>query len=326
MPISNFPNGISSYGMPIYGNGIPFTIGAAGKGKIFFVDPTNGNDGNTGLEPDKALASLDRANTLVTTNNQDVVVLSANASHAVPTGGLNVTKNRVHFIGSAGSGGHFGQRARVTAAATVTSIGAIVNTGVGNSFTNMKISSASTVAASLHAFAEGGEFTVFRNCWFDKETDLDETAASDVAMNGDSPMFYDCTFGSTARITATAIIRPQVLLTGGLISGKKCRDAYFENCIFWRKSGGTASVFVYGANATDVERMLLMKDCTFLNNALSASLPAHAVGFGAAQTEGSVILKSCTSVDCTILAEAAVGIFVDGAVPTFATTGVSVAS
>ena len=70
--------------------------------------------------------------------------------------------------------------------------------------------------------------------------------------------------------------------------------------------------------------MLLMKNRTFLNNALGAGTPAHAVGFGAAQTQGSVLLQDCASADCTVMAEAAVGIFVTGAVPTFATTGVSV--
>jgi hypothetical protein len=59
---------------------------------------------------------------------------------------------------------------------------------------------------------------------------------------------------------------------------------------------------------------------------LGAATPAHAVGFGSAQTEGCVILKNCTSVDHTVMAQAAVGVYVDGAVPTFATTGVSKAS
>ena len=72
--------------------------------------------------------------------------------------------------------------------------------------------------------------------------------------------------------------------------------------------------------------LLLIKNSIFLNNALSASTPAHAVGFGAAQTEGSVILKNCTSVDHVVMAQAAVGIYVDGAVPEFATSGVSVAA
>ena len=55
-----------------------------------------------------------------------------------------------------------------------------------------------------------------------------------------------------------------------------------------------------------------MKDCLFINNILSAATPAHAVGFGAAQTQGSVILKNCTSVDHTVMKQASRTIYVDG--------------
>jgi hypothetical protein len=72
--------------------------------------------------------------------------------------------------------------------------------------------------------------------------------------------------------------------------------------------------------------MLLAKNCTFVNSTLAAADPAHAVGFAAAQTEGVVLLQDCASVNCTVMAEAAVGIYVAGAVPTFATTGVAVAA
>ena len=34
---------------------------------------------------------------------------------------------------------------------------------------------------------------------------------------------------------------------------------------------------VYGANATDVERMFLMKNCTFFNNPLAAGTPSQIV-------------------------------------------------
>jgi hypothetical protein len=110
------------------------------------------------------------------------------------------------------------------------------------------------------------------------------------------------------------------------LAGKKCRDNIIDNCVFLTKAGGTEHVDIYGANATDVERLFYVKDTLFYNNLLAAADPAHAVGFGAAQTEGSVILKNCTSVSHTVMAQASVGIFVDGAVPKFATTGVSVAS
>jgi len=144
--------------------------------------------------------------------------------------------------------------------------------------------------------------------------------------NGDSAMFYNCTFGSLANIIADNKIRPNVLLSRETITGKVCRDSYFENCLFFSKAGGTEHVAVYGSGATDVERMLMLNGCTFINNPLSAATPAHAVGFGAAQTEGAVFLKNCSSVDHTVMAQAAVGVYVDGAVPGFATSGVSVLS
>jgi len=85
-------------------------------------------------------------------------------------------------------------------------------------------------------------------------------------------------------------------------------------------------MLIYGAKETDVERLLLCKNCTFINSTPAAADPAHAVGFGAAQTEGVVLLQDCASTRCTVMAQASVGIGVAGAVPTFATTGVSVFS
>ncbi len=105
-----------------------------------------------------------------------------------------------------------------------------------------------------------------------------------------------------------------------------CRDNVIDNCLFLVKAAGVEAVRIYGANATDIERMLLIKNSTFLSNTLGAATPAHAVGFGAAQTDGTVLLQDCVSVDHTVMVEAAVGIYVSGAVPTFATAGVSVAS
>ncbi len=114
------------------------------------------------------------------------------------------------------------------------------------------------------------------------------------------------------------------MLLTATIAGAKCRDNYIQDCIFLSKAEGTGHVDIYGANATDVERMFYVKNCLFYNNPLSAATPAHAVGFGAAQTEGCVILKDCTSVDHTVMKQAIMNIYVDGAVPTHNTTGVAV--
>lgn len=329
MSLTNFPNGISSYGIPVLGGGgvLPLTMGAAGLGTVYFVDATNGSDGNHGKSPDKALKTVTKALTLVTTNNHDVIALSANAAHSI-TAMLDVSKNRVHFVGLDGRGGYgMGARARLTMAVTTAAadIAVMKNTGVGNTFTNIKFDSSNTKDESLYAVAEGGEYAIYKSCEFYKSTDLNETAAAEVLNNGDSAQWINCVFGSSANIIADDKIRPNMLLTATL-SGKKCRDNIIDSCIFLSKAGGTEAVRIYGANATDVERMFYVKDSLFFNNPLSAATPAHAVGFGAAQTEGVVILKNCTSVDNTVMAQASMNIYVDGAVPTFATTGVSKAA
>jgi len=305
---------------------IQAALNLTGPGDIWYVDYRNGNDSNGGQSWRDAFKTYGKAISSATDNNNDIILIDGDST-VVEAAMVSITKNRLHTIGINGMLGHYGQGVKISCALSTgaTNIATVQNTGVRNTFMGIKFMNSNTVNEGLYAFAEGGEFTRFFNCEFYKETDLDETAAADLLHNGDSAMFYDCSFGSTANIVADNKIRPNVKVTATL-AGKKCRDSYFENCLFLSKAGGTEFVNVYGANATDVERMLLMKDCTFINNILSAATPAHAVGFGAAQTEGVVILKNCTSVDHTVMAQAAVGIYVDGAVPTFATTGVSVAA
>ena len=313
-------------GLNIARSQVASLIGGLGPGTIYYVDYRNGSDSYDGLSWGRALRTYGKAISMVTSNNNDVILIDGDST-VVETAMVSITKNRVHTIGMNGALGHYGQGAKISIGVTTaaTDIACIQNTGVRNTFTGIKVISDNEVAEGLYAFAEGGEFSRFFNCEFYKSTDLDETAAAEFLHNGDSAMFYNCTFGSTANIIASAKIRANVLLTATL-SGKKCRDSYFENCLFLSKAGGSQHVKVYGANATDVERMLIFKDCTFFNNILSAGTPSHAVGFGSAQTEGAVLLKNCTSVDHTVMAQAAVGIYVDGAVPTFATTGVSKAA
>jgi len=322
MALTNFPNGLSSFGIPVIGSGIP-----ASAGTYYFVDYTNGSDGNRGTSTDRPFKTISKAYEEATSGADDVIVLMGSATHVL-TEMLDVTKSRVHFVGMDGTFGRmYGQNAKVSLTATTgaTNIATMQNTGVRNSFTNIKFMNSSTVTEGIYCVAEGGEYTVYTNCEIYKDTDLDETAAAEMLHNGDSVQMLGCTIGSLANIVADNVIRPCVKVTATL-SGKKFRDGVFIDCMFWRKAGGTEAVMIYGANATDVERLLLAKNCTFINNILSAATPAHAVGFGAAQTQGTVLLQDCASVDCTVMAQAAVGVYVSGAVPTFATTGVSVAS
>ena len=318
-------------GLGAAANGVPLTTG-----NLYFVIPTSDSnyvefyDKYQKTYKDGTLAvhsTIASAYSAVTSNRHDVIFLSANAAHA-QTAMLDISKNRVHFVGLGLRGGAMGlgARARVTMGVTTDTddIAILKNTGVGNTFRNIKFDSSNSLAQSLYAVAEGGEYSIYENCEFYKSTHLNSSAAAEVLNNGDSAQWIRCTFGSTVNIVADNYIRANMLLTRETITGKVCRDNVIDDCLFLVKAGGTEAVRIYGANATDVERMLLIKNSVFLANILGAATPAHAIGFGAAQTEGTVLLKNCTSVDHTVMKEASRSIYVDGAVPTHNTSGVSV--
>src|SRR3990167_5279638 len=272
--------------------------------------------------------SLANVVTALTSNRNDVVLLNAHNGHT-PLSMVSLTKNRTHWIGmgmrSGGMG--FGARARITMGDSATSgdIALFQNTGVGNTFDNIKFDSSSTVAASIWGFAEGGEYSIFRNCEFYKSTDLDVTLSAELLLNGDSAQFFNCTFGSNVNAISGAIIHPCVELKREVITGKVARDCYFENCLFWRKAGNTTNAFVDATGTTDVERMLMFKNCEFFNTELASAIPAEAVtSSGGKQTEGLIALKNCSCWNVTLLKEASVGIWVDGAVPTHNKSGVAV--
>lgn len=317
---TRFPNGIEGIGSK------PETFG-----REIWCDYDNGNDGNDGLSKSRPVKTIAQAYSIARTNRHDVIYLSGNSEHPV-TSMLSIAKNRVHFVGLNVRDGALGMGARtrikmgVTTAAT--DLAVMQNTGVGNTFTNIKFDSENTVAESLYSVVEAGEYSIYRGCEFYKSSDLDVTGAAELAHNGDSAQFINCYIGSTANATTGAIIRPNVIVTGGIVSGKKLRDSIFKNCTFAKKAGHVDNNFVYGANATDVERMLQFENCKFINNPLSAATPAVAVEFGAAQTEGAVLIdQNCSAVDVTVVGATGQNIFVvsqDGS--TYATAGLAVAA
>lgn len=324
MPLTNFPNGLSSFGIPVMGGGgIPATTG-----KVFFVDYTNGSDGNNGLTPAKAFKTVAKAYNSCVSNRDDVIALIGSASHVV-TEMLTVSKNRVHFIGVDGLGHRlYGQNAKISMGVTTaaTDLGVLKNTGIRNSFTNIKFTSVNTVAESLYCVLEGGEYAVYQNCEFYKGTDLDQTAAAEVVCNGDSAQFIDCTFGSLADAQTGTTIRPSVLVTKGVAgAGLVSRDVWFRNCRFWKSAGHVNGRHVYGANADDVERIMCFENCIFVNAKLAAAVPAQCVAFGNAQTAGQVLIANCTSINNTKLSTTT-GVLIAGPVPTYATSGIAVQS
>ena len=72
MGFTNFPFGVTSFGIPMVGSGeIPATL----LGKYFFVDSVTGISSNDGLSPTTALATVDQAVNKCTASKGDVIVV-----------------------------------------------------------------------------------------------------------------------------------------------------------------------------------------------------------------------------------------------------------
>lgn len=296
-------------------------------GDAYFVDYRNGVDTNVGNRRDKSFKTLSAAINAVTTNNNDVIFIDGDST-VVETSMVTLSKSRVHIVGINGMPGMLGQGAKVSLTATsgATNIATFLNTGVRNTISNIKFMNSSTVAEGLYCVAEAGEFTRYNNVEFYKDTDLDVTGAAELLMNGDSSQFYNCVFGSTVNAISGAVIRPCVLLSRETITGKVARDFVFQSCWFLRKCGNTANRFIFGANATDVERMGMFNECLFWNAKLASAVPAQNISFSATQTQGEVLLWNCAAQNTATAMSSTTGVFVLGSTPdaTGAAAGISI--
>jgi hypothetical protein len=289
--------------MPMIGGAPPVTFGNTaydGAGKKYYVNPTTGSDGNKGTSMAKPLATIPIAYGKCTSNNHDMIVLSATSGHA-QTAEITVAKNRVHFFGMDAVGRYLGQRSRVTMGVTTTAgtIAIVQNTGVGVTFQNIKFDSADTLATSLYAFADGGEFTRIIGCEFVKSTDLDQVTSGVFLCNGDSAHYSHCNFGET--INTVSVNRPAMKMNRTTIAGKVARSVMIEDCNFLIKTSSTDSALIHGTGATDVERFLILKNCIFFNSVLSSADPDQAIEFDAALTQGRVLVMGGGEIGCTAL-------------------------
>lgn len=303
-------------------DGIPMVGGfPTGLTNVFFVDFTTGNDGvNTKANSlSRPFKTIDKALDVVTTNKNEGIALIGNATHTL-TEMLSVSKNRTHMFGYDPGGRTWGQNAKVSLGVTTaaTDIGTIQNTGIRNSFSNMKVLNSNTVAEGLFSFVEAGEFTVLQGCEIFKETDLDVAGAAELVMNGDTAMVRSCTIGSDANVVTANGARPNVLLTREIVTGKVSRDSVFVDCIFPHNGTDTDNRMVHATGATDVERLLLFKDCLFFNNVLSSGAPAQAISSDAALTQGRIVVMGGGETGCTALSTTT-GVF--SMAPTYAAGG-----
>jgi hypothetical protein len=310
MTLTNFPDGVTSFGFPVLGGGgIPSMFG-----NVYFVDARNGNDGNVGTSKDEAFASLTKAYNTATSNNNDVIVIDGDSTLNEATM-ITWSKNRIHVVGL-GGGYLTGQRTKIqlSTAGNLLAVAATINvTGTGNSFHNLKIMNSGTHASSLTALIDAGEANWYNNCSFMKFTDLDQTAVSDVEARGDSTAWTNCEFGFDTLVQSVA--RPTLHIKAS--GSTRMKHNRFIDCNFSCASSSADKAFILIATTSSLAFESTFKGCMF-NAAVISSLSAitldNAVDSVSGLVEGNLLFTDCATSTTNFCATVTDGIKTYGAV------------
>ena len=343
MGLTNFPFGITSFGVPVLGGigGLPFT------GNWWFVNPKSGLDGNAGTSPSQALQSLYQALNKATANNNDVIVLIGDGSTAATArlskaaaqainpaatvGTLIWNKAATHLLGITAPT-QIAQRARL---APPTGTYTQATFGSGN-FVTVSAQGCMFANVSLfHGFSTGGTNQI---CWTDTGgrnayINMDFGGMGDAASAADTgsrsfklggagigeTTFEHCNFGldTVSRGVANSTFE----FTGGTPRN------IFKDCSFIMDASAATVTHLLGTGNACVDREQWFKECAFLNAIGSTATTINAVGnFTTGAPGGYVLFQRCTSVGATkwgttnFLAAA----YVDGGPPTAGTSGLGV--
>lgn len=158
MGLTNFPNGISSFGVPV------LPTQAVTTGTVYFVDSNTGSNGNKGTSTTRPFAGIDYAVGRCTANKGDIIYVMPNHYEAIITAGaIDADVAGISIIGL-GAGDNMPQIDYTNTAGSFV-IGAN-NVTVENINFHANVS-AVVVGVDVDA---GIDYATVRNCRFDVET------------------------------------------------------------------------------------------------------------------------------------------------------------
>jgi len=200
MPFTNFPNGLTSFGIPLFG-GVNVAIPNL-NGTCFFVDAINGSDGNDGSTPQSAFKTIGRAVSIAASGTGTTIFIFPGTYNE----NVVVSKNNLAFIAAypftAGMGGNTKPLINPT-----TGIALTLNQATGLYFYGLKFA---TTAATTTAVTTDSTGTVFDSCHFSATgAGVTFTSAVSASFKGDGTVFSNCWFnGNTNGIKCTNFASP----------------------------------------------------------------------------------------------------------------------
>ena len=292
--MSGFPMNLSSLGALSLANaqaiqGYVQSMGYGMTGTVYYLDPVNGNDTNPGTSPSQAVASLAQGYALLTSGNNDVLVLVSNgatSSTARLTAGFTWAKSAAHLIGVS-SGVNISNRSRIAPTTSATAFANLFTvSGSGCLFSNIEWfhGFGTGVAAEIALTVSGGR-NMFYNCHvggMGDTTGATDTGSRCVLITGTGEnQFVNCVIGldTIARTVANA----NVEFAGGTPRNE------FRNCQFIMYATVNTALVGITSAAAAMDRFQLFDRCTVINSIKSGSGTAIAGAFTLAAASGGLI-------------------------------------
>jgi hypothetical protein len=298
------------FGMPLFGiSGVPFPAG----GNYFWVDGTNGSDGNTG-GPQDPLKTLTQAQNKCLAGNNDVVFFYGTFS---PSATFVWSKNNTHLIGL--SPDPITNNALISVASTAATSGAfsplVSVTASGCLFQNISALSGINQAATQVCWAESGGNNCYYFCNFNQVGNATAGAqagnrALTIASVGCT--FTSCAIGGDSIVRATGTNFTAEFLAGG-------GSTIFRNCVFAMWSSNAANLHINASAATTIAGYVWLNGCLLVNDVNKAGGTNNTVAMISPTTSTGVIVLDPGT---TVVGASAV-VSTGGAVWTGGTTAVA---
>lgn len=305
MGYTNYPHGITSFGIPIHGSGGLF---GPGCGEIFYLVGTKADSDiyykhlkNNGMDDSKIFATLATAYTACTSGRGDVIVAMP-ATYTV-TASLTWDKDNTHLVGAGGPlsrGAMSGTTGDVLFNSTTITVASIIDVTADHvQFHNIQLRNAGANASCLTALKlSAGRSFYAEGCQF-----VGHAAATQVATAATSSLWFysastlrpwgayfkDCKIGDAGEVVRTA---GSVIYFSGTTAYTP-KYITFDHCVIegWCQTASVATVD-FSANYC-IDRYVLFDNCLFYNYYVNNAGTATEVFDNGCGTTFNVLLKDC---------------------------------
>ena len=269
-------------GLPVM-TGVPFSADA----KYYFVDAANGSDGNDGLTPDAALATVIAAEDKCVANQHDTIFYIAGATALNMSAALTWDKSYTHLIGICAPT-MVAQRARLMYETGTTVASPLLDvTATGCIFKNIYLFHGIAAATNLLNVRVTGGRNYFENVHFaggGHATQAVDGGASLALYGAEECTFVNCTIGVDTIAAATGMM-------GMRVDSAATRNI-FKGCNFTMYAGNSGSGFVEVVDSAGFDRYLMFEDCLFINDAVGYTMAsAFVIPSGMGSATHRIILK-----------------------------------